>query len=39
VLIVLLAAVIVATIAWNWNSWEGERIEQTTDDAYVRGQH
>jgi membrane fusion protein, multidrug efflux system len=37
VLVVLLAAAIVATIAWNWNSWEGGRIEQTTDDAYVRG--
>jgi membrane fusion protein, multidrug efflux system len=37
VLIVLLAAVILATIVWNWNSWEGGRIEQTTDDAYVRG--
>jgi membrane fusion protein, multidrug efflux system len=37
VLIVLLAAAILATIIWNWNSWEGGRIEQTTDDAYVRG--
>jgi len=37
VLVVLLAVAIVATIAWNWNSWEGGRIEQTTDDAYVRG--
>jgi membrane fusion protein, multidrug efflux system len=37
VLVVLLAAAIVATIVWNWNSWEGGRIEQTTDDAYVRG--
>src|SRR5580704_14065824 len=36
-LIVLLAAVILATITWNWNSWEGGRIEQVTDDAYVRG--
>jgi membrane fusion protein (multidrug efflux system) len=25
------------TISWNWNSWEGGRIEQVTDDAYVRG--
>jgi membrane fusion protein, multidrug efflux system len=37
VLIVLLAAAILVTISWNWNSWEGGRIEQTTDDAYVRG--
>jgi hypothetical protein len=37
VLVVLLAAAIVATIVWNWNSWEGGRIEQTPDDAYVRG--
>src|SRR6202050_857357 len=37
VLIVLLAAVILATITWNWNAWEGGRVEQVTDDAYVRG--
>src|SRR5271156_6038032 len=36
-LIVLLAAVILATITWNWNAWEGGRAEQVTDDAYVRG--
>jgi membrane fusion protein (multidrug efflux system) len=36
-LVVLLAVAIVATITWNWNSWEGGRIEQATDDAYVRG--
>jgi membrane fusion protein (multidrug efflux system) len=36
-LIVLLAAVIFATITWNWNAWEGGRVEQVTDDAYVRG--
>lgn len=35
-LVVLLAAAIFATVTWNWNSWEGGRIEQTTDDAYVR---
>jgi membrane fusion protein (multidrug efflux system) len=27
----------VATITRNWNAWEGGRIEQATDDAYVRG--
>ena len=36
-LVVLLAIAILATITWNWNSWEGGRIEQVTDDAYVRG--
>jgi len=36
-LVVLLAAAIVATITRNWNAWEGGRIEQVTDDAYVRG--
>ncbi|MFZ1973863.1 MAG: HlyD family secretion protein [Candidatus Acidiferrales bacterium] len=36
-LVVLLAAVVVFTITRNWNSWEGGRIEQVTDDAYVRG--
>jgi membrane fusion protein, multidrug efflux system len=36
-MVVLLAAAVVFTITWNWNSWEGGRIEQVTDDAYVRG--
>src|SRR5580698_4156633 len=36
-LIVLLAAAVVFTITRNWNAWEGGRIEQVTDDAYVRG--
>jgi membrane fusion protein, multidrug efflux system len=36
-LIVLLAAAVVFTITRNWNAWEGGRIEQATDDAYVRG--
>jgi membrane fusion protein, multidrug efflux system len=36
-LVVLLAVLILATITWNWNSWEGGRIEQVTDDAYVHG--
>jgi membrane fusion protein, multidrug efflux system len=34
---VLLAAVVIATLTWNWNAWEGGRIEQVTDDAYVQG--
>jgi membrane fusion protein, multidrug efflux system len=37
VLVVLLALAVVITITRNWNAWEGGRIEQTTDDAYVRG--
>jgi len=36
-LIVLLAVVIFASITWDWNTWEGGRVEQVTDDAYVRG--
>lgn len=36
-LVVLLAVAVVFTILRNWNSWEGDRIEQVTDDAYVRG--
>jgi membrane fusion protein (multidrug efflux system) len=36
-LIVLLAAAVVFTITRDWNSWEGGRIDQVTDDAYVRG--
>ena len=36
-LVVLLAAAVVFTINRNWNSWEGGRLEQVTDDAYVRG--
>src|SRR5271167_939355 len=36
-LVVLMAAAVVFTITWNWNSWEGGRIEQVTDDAYVWG--
>jgi membrane fusion protein, multidrug efflux system len=36
-LVLLLAIVILATITWNWNSWEGGRTDQVTDDAYVRG--
>src|SRR5215475_2713583 len=35
--VLLLAAAVVVTLTWNWNAWEGGRIEQATDDAYVRG--
>jgi membrane fusion protein (multidrug efflux system) len=37
ILVVLLAAAIIFTLTRNWNSWEGGRIEQVTDDAIVRG--
>ncbi|MGB9469061.1 MAG: HlyD family secretion protein [Candidatus Acidiferrum sp.] len=36
-LIVLLALAVVITITRNWNAWEGGKVEQVTDDAYVRG--
>jgi len=36
-LVVLVAVVILVTITWNWSSWEGGRVEQVTDDAYVHG--
>jgi membrane fusion protein, multidrug efflux system len=36
-LVLLLAAAVVFTITRDWNLWEGGRIEQATDDAYVRG--
>jgi membrane fusion protein (multidrug efflux system) len=36
-LVLFLTAAIVVTITRNWNAWEGGRIEQVTDDAFVRG--
>lgn len=36
-LVVLLAAAVLLTVTRNWNAWEGNRVEQVTDDAYVRG--
>ena len=35
--VLLLALSIVVTVTRNWNSWEGGKVEQVTDDAYVRG--
>jgi membrane fusion protein (multidrug efflux system) len=35
--VLLLAAAVIVTITRNWNTWEGGRIEQVTDDAFVRG--
>ena len=37
VLILLLALAILVTVTRNWNAWEGGKVEQVTDDAYVRG--
>ena len=37
ILVVLLAVAILITITRNWNGWEGGKVEQVTDDAYVRG--
>jgi membrane fusion protein (multidrug efflux system) len=36
-LVLVLMVSIVVTITRNWNAWEGGRIEQVTDDAFVRG--
>src|SRR5215467_11536681 len=36
-IVLLLAIAIIVTITRNWNAWEGGRIEQVTNDAYVRG--
>ena len=35
-LIVLMALAIAVTLTRNWNAWEGGRVEQVTDDAFVR---
>jgi membrane fusion protein (multidrug efflux system) len=35
-LVVLMALAIAFTITRNWNTWEGGRIEQVTNDAYVK---
>jgi len=35
--VLVLAVAIIVTITRNWNGWEGGRIEQVTNDAYVRG--
>ena len=37
ILVVVLALAVLITITRNWNSWEGGKPEQVTDDAYVRG--
>ena len=37
ILVLILAAAVVVTITRNWNTWEGGKVEQVTDDAFVRG--
>jgi membrane fusion protein, multidrug efflux system len=37
ILVLLLAAAVVISLTRNWNAWEGGRVEQITDDAFVRG--
>src|SRR5690349_9477030 len=36
-IVLLLAFAVIVTITRNWNGWEGGRVEQVTNDAYVRG--
>src|ERR1700676_1467994 len=36
-LVLALAMAVFITITRNWNAWEGSKVEQVTDDAYVRG--
>ena len=35
--VLLLAAAVLITLTRNWNAWEGGKVEQATDDAFVRG--
>ena len=37
VFVLMLALAILVTVTRNWNAWEGGKVEQVTDDAYVRG--
>jgi membrane fusion protein, multidrug efflux system len=37
IVVLLLAIAVIVTITRNWNGWEGGRVEQVTNDAYVRG--
>jgi membrane fusion protein, multidrug efflux system len=36
-LVMALGLAVFVTITRNWNAWEGGKLEQKTDDAYVRG--
>ena len=35
--VVILAVAVVVTLTRDWNAWEGGKVEQLTDDAFVRG--
>jgi membrane fusion protein, multidrug efflux system len=35
--VVMLAVAVVVTLVRGWNAWEGGKVEQVTDDAFVRG--
>ena len=35
--VLLLAVAVLITLTRNWNAWEGGKLEQVTDDAFVRG--
>jgi membrane fusion protein (multidrug efflux system) len=37
ILVVIVALAVLITITRNWNAWEGGKVDQVTDDAYVRG--
>ena len=37
ILVVILALAVLITITRNWSAWEGGKVDQVTDDAYVRG--
>jgi membrane fusion protein, multidrug efflux system len=37
IFVMLLALAVLVTITRNWNAWEGGKVEQVTDDAYIRG--
>jgi membrane fusion protein (multidrug efflux system) len=36
-IVLLLAIAVIVTLTRNWDAWEGDRVEQTTNDAFVRG--
>jgi membrane fusion protein (multidrug efflux system) len=36
ILVLLMALAIALTLTRNWNAWEGGRVDQVTDDAFVR---
>jgi len=37
ILVLLLATAVLITLTRDWNAWEGGKLEQVTDDAFVRG--